>query len=253
MLPSIELSKEQLLRLNDKTINYGGESIIVRPDIPNTVFKLYKESITAAERKNKTKKLELIRKRKTSFITQPKGVILSDKKIIGHSFDYDREDISLLLAPLTIEEKLSYLKRIKLILDYFKRRGIIYPDLKSDNVLLNQRNGRIKFCDIDSIQIDGLKTNMEEEYIIPFLKKGLLDESVHIYLHNLMTIDMLLTDTSDSYIDTIREIDLDKVKEYFNRDCQEIIRHIVNQDGNYQDLYLIDGINKENIVKYKKR
>ena len=250
MLPSIELSKEQLLRLNDKTINYGGESIIVRPDIPNTVFKLYKESITAAERKNKTKKLELIRKRKTSFITQPKGVILSDKKIIGHlhnvnllpdlkkqiktgtkkssKYDYDREDISMLLAPLTIEEKLSYLKRIKLILDYFKRRGIIYPDLKSDNVLLNQRNGRIKFCDIDSIQIDGLKTNMEEEYIIPFLKKGLLDESVHIYLHNLMTIDMLLTDTSDSYIDTIREIDLDKVKEYFNRDCQEIIRHMLS-------------------------
>ena len=64
---------------------------------------------------------------------------------------------------------------------------------------------------------------------------------------------MLLTDTSDSYIDTIREIDLDKVKEYFNRDCQAIIRYIVNQDGNYQDLYLIDGINKENIVKYKKR
>ena len=94
---------------------------------------------------------------------------------------------------------------------------------------------------------------MEQEYIIPFLKKGLLDESVHIYLHNLMTIDMLLTDTSDSYIDTIREIDLDKVKEYFNRDCQAIIRHIVNQDGNYQDLYLIDGINRENIVKYKKR
>ena len=253
MLPSLELSKEQLLRLSDKTINYGGESIIVRPDIPNTVFKLYKESITEEERKNKTKKLELVRQRKTGFITQPKSVILCDEKIIGHSFNYDREDISMLLYPLTTEEKISYLKRIKVILDYFKRRGIIYPDLKSDNILLNQRNGRIKFCDIDSVQIDELKSNIEEEYIIPFLKKGLLDERIHIYLHNLMTIDMLLTNTSDSYLEAIREIDLDKVKACFNKECQEIIRCIVNQEGNYQDLYLIDGINKESIVKYKKR
>ena len=40
---------------------------------------------------------------------------------------------------------------------------------------------------------------------------------------------------------------------YYVRDALGNINHIVNQDGNYQDLYLIDGINRENIVKYKKR
>ena len=253
MLDNIQLSKREVLRLREKKINYGGESIIVRPDIPNTIFKLYRQSVSDKERENKHQKLELIDSKDIRFITKPQGVLTCEDRIVGHAYDYDRDDISFLLAPLSLEEKILSLRRIKMILNYFKRNGIIFADLKSDNILINPKTGKIKFCDMDSVQIDGLKTSIHEEYLLPLFKDGMLDERVHVYLHNLMVIDELLTNTSDSYIDALEEIDLEKVKRIFNRDCQKIIEYIVKRKSNYYDLYLIDGINPQSIVKYKKR
>lgn len=253
MLKSVELSKKEVFNLREKKINYGGESIIVRPDIPNTIYKLYRESVSQEERQNKHKKLELVRSKNLKFITKPQSILTCESKIIGHAYDYDRNDISMLLAPLTTQEKISYLRRIKLILNYFKRNGIIYADLKSDNILINQQTGQIKFCDIDSIQIDDLKTNVHEEYLVPFFKSETLNEQIHVYLHNLMIIDELLTGTSDSFDDALEEIDLDKVKACFDEECQKIIEYIVKRKSNYYDLFLIDRINEESIVKYKKR
>lgn len=253
MLDNIQLSKREVLRLREKKINYGGESIIVRPDIPNTIFKLYRQSVSDKERENKHQKLELIDSKDIRFITKSQGVLTCEDRIVGHAYDYDRDDISFLLAPLSLEEKILSLRRIKMILNYFKRNGIIFADLKSDNILINPKTGKIKFCDMDSVQIDGLKTSIHEEYLLPLFKDGMLDERVHVYLHNLMVIDELLTNTSDSYIDALEEIDLEKVKRIFNRDCQKIIEYIVKRKSNYYDLYLIDGINPQSIVKYKKR
>ena len=253
MLDNIQLSKREVLRLREKKINYGGESIIVRPDIPNTIFKLYRQSVSDKERENKHQKLELIDSKDIRFITKPQGVLTCEDRIVGHAYDYDRDDISFLLAPLSLEEKILSLRRIKMILNYFKRNGIIFADLKSDNILINPQTGKIKFCDMDSVQIDGLKTSIHEEYLLPLFKNGMLDERVHVYLHNLMVIDELLTNTSDSYIDALEEIDLEKVKRVFDRDCQKIIEYIVKRKSNYYDLYLIDGINPQSIVKYKKR
>lgn len=253
MLDNIQLSKREVLRLREKKINYGGESIIVRPDIPNTIFKLYRQSVSDKERENKHQKLELIDSKDIKFITKPQGVLTCEDRIVGHAYDYDRDDISFLLAPLSLEEKILSLRRIKMILNYLKRNGIIFADLKSDNILINPKTGKIKFCDMDSVQIDGLKTSIHEEYLLPLFKDGMLDERVHVYLHNLMVIDELLTNTSDSYIDALEEIDLEKVKRIFNRDCQKIIEYIVKRKSNYYDLYLIDGINPQSIVKYKKR
>lgn len=253
MLDNIQLSKREVLRLREKKINYGGESIIVRPDIPNTIFKLYRQSVSDKERENKHQKLELIDSKDIKFITKPQGVLTCEDRIVGHAYDYDRDDISFLLAPLSLEEKILSLRRIKMILNYFKRNGIIFADLKSDNILINPKTGKIKFCDMDSVQIDGLKTSIHEEYLLPLFKDGMLDERVHVYLHNLMVIDELLTNTSDSYIDALEEIDLEKVKRVFDRDCQKIIEYIVKRKSNYYDLYLIDGINPQSIVKYKKR
>lgn len=45
MLDNIQLSKREVLRLREKKINYGGESIIVRPYIPNTIFKLIHKQV----------------------------------------------------------------------------------------------------------------------------------------------------------------------------------------------------------------
>ena len=123
MLPIIKLSNKEVIRIKEKAINYGGESIIVRSEIPNTVFKIYRANVSQEERKNKTQKLELIKSKDIKFIVEPKSIIVSDKKIIGHAYAYDEDDISMLLAPLTIEEKIMYLRRIKMILNYFKRNG----------------------------------------------------------------------------------------------------------------------------------
>lgn len=253
MLKRIQLTQEELKKLRERKFDYGGESIIVKSDAPNIIFKLYRESVIIEERQNKHKKLELVSERKVKFIAQPQAVLISEGQIVGHAFNYDIDDMPMLIAPLSIKEKISYFRQIKMILNYFRRNSIIFADLKCDNILINPKNGRIKFCDIDSIQIDELKTSVHEELLQQFFKNGFVDERIHTYLHNLMILDELFIEPSDEVKDTLEGIDLKRVRKAFNLDCQKIIEYIVKRKSNYHDLFLIDGINEENIVKYKKR
>lgn len=253
MLRNIQLTKQEVISLRDRKFDYGGESIIVRGDTPDTIFKMYRESVTLEERQNKHQKLELVSDRKIKFIAQPQAVITCEGNIVGHAFDYDIDDMPMFIAPLSVKDKLFYFRQIKMILNYFRRNGIIFADLKCDNILINQQTGKIKFCDIDSIQIDSFKTSIHEEYLQQFFEDGMVDERIHVYLHNLMVIDELLAELGDGEDEIIEGIDFERVKKVFNLDCQKIIEYIVKKKINYHDLFLIDGINVENIVKYKKR
>lgn len=253
MLKTIKLTKEEVLRLKNRRFDFGGESYIAKSESEGSIFKLYRESVTQEERQNKHKKLELVTDRKIKFIAQPQAVLTSEGQIVGHAFDYDIDDMPMFIAPLSLKEKIFYFRQIKMILNYFRRNGIIFADLKCDNILINPKTGRLRFCDIDSIQIDDLKTSIHEKYLQPFFKDGLVDERLHVYLHNLMLIDELLVDQSFDAEDTLETIDLERVRKAFNLECQKIIETIVKKKSNYHDLFLIDGIKEENIVKYKKR
>ena len=89
--------------------------------------------------------------------------------------------------------------------------------------------------------------------LLPFFKDGMLDERVHVFLHNMMILDELLVCEEDYSSDELSWIDMERIKRIFDNDCQKIIEYIVKKKGNYNDLFLIDGINEESIVKYKKR
>lgn len=253
MLRNIKLTREEVLRLRNRRFDFGGESVIAKSDSPDMIFKLYRESVTPEERENKHKKLELVTDRKIKFIAQPQAVLTSEGQIVGHAFDYDIDDMPMLIASLSVKDKLFYFRQIKMILNYFRRNGIIFADLKCDNILINPKTGRLRFCDIDSIQIDDLKTSIHEDYLSQFFKDGMVDERIHVYLHNLMLLDELLVDQSSDAEDALETIDLERVRKAFNLDCQKIIETIVKRKSNYHDLFLIDGIKEENIVKYKKR
>lgn len=253
MLRNIKLNRDEVLRLRSRRFDYGGESVITKGDSPDVIFKLYRESVTPEERENKHKKLELVSDRKVKFIAQPQAVLTSEGQIVGHAFDYDIDDMPMFIAPLSVKEKIFYFRQIKMILNYFRRNGIIFADLKSDNILINQKTGRLRFCDIDSVQIDNLKTSIHEDYLKQFFHDGMVDERIHIYLHNLMLLDELLVDQSSDAEDALETIDLERVRKAFNLECQKIIETIVKRKSNYHDLFLIDGIKEENIVKYKKR
>lgn len=253
MLKNIKLTREELLRLRSRRFDFGGESVIAKSDSQDSIFKLYRESVTQEERENKHKKLELVSDRKIKFIAQPQAVLTSEGQIVGHAFDYDIDDMPMLISPLSVKDKLFYFRQIKMILNYFRRNGIIFADLKCDNILINQKTGRLRFCDIDSIQIDDLKTSIHEDYFRQFFRDGMVDERIHVYLHNLMLIDELLVDQNSDAEDALETIDLERVRKFFNLECQKIIETIVKRKSNYHDLFLIDGIKEENIVKYKKR
>ena len=253
MLRNIKLTREELLRLRSRRFDFGGESVIAKSDSQDSIFKLYRESVTQEERENKHKKLELVSDRKIKFIAQPQAVLTSEGQIVGHAFDYDIDDMPMLISPLSVKDKLFYFRQIKMILNYFRRNRIIFADLKCDNILINQKTGRLRFCDIDSIQIDDLKTSIHEDYFRQFFSDGMVDERIHVYLHNLMLIDELLVDQNSDAEDALETIDLERVRKFFNLECQKIIETIVKRKSNYHDLFLIDGIKEENIVKYKKR
>ena len=253
MLRNIKLTREEVLILRSKRFDFGGESVIAKSDSPDMIFKLYRESVTPEERENKHKKLELVTDRKIKFIAQPQAVLTSEGQIVGHAFDYDIDDMPMFIAPLSVKDKLFYFRQIKMILNYFRRNGIIFADLKCDNILINPKTGRLRFCDIDSIQIDDLKTSIHEDYLSQFFRDGMVDERIHVYLHNLMLLVELLVDQSSDAEDALETIDLERVRKAFNLECQKIIETIVKRKSNYHDLFLIDGIKEKNILKYKKR
>ncbi len=252
-LRKILLNSEELDSLKEKIFNYGGESILVKSPDNDIVYKIYRDYISPNERESKHRKLELVAERQIEHITKPKCVLICDGKIVGHGFEYDKDNVPMLLYPFNHITIINYLRRIKKILLYLEENNIVVADLKSDNILINLETGEIKFCDIDSFQIDDIPTTNIEDYLKGFLKGELLDKGVHIFLYNLMTIDQVFTGTSDFYEDAMEKIDLERLKECVDSESLEIVRRLVKDKTNYQDLYLIDGLNPQNIVKYKKR
>lgn len=154
------------------------------------------------------------------------------------------------MACLYPEEQLMALRVTKEILEYFRRIGIIYPDVKADNILINLNRGTIRFCDIDNIIIGNLREDILHVVVKEFVKKyGKLDSRIHSYLHNIMTIDMLDKRFSKEFNRNLEEYLLESNSPLFLGENEEIKNELIKVDQNYSGRYLIDGIKEENVVK----
>lgn len=250
MLRKKTISKELYDFLKEHYFEFGGEGIIALSEDKKSIYKLYHKEVTKEERENKEKKLEQLYDQSVKHITTPKASLYLDGNIVGCELEYDEEEENLDMACLYPEEQLMALRVTKEILEYFRRIGIIYPDVKADNILINLNRGTIRFCDIDNIIIGNLREDILHVVVKEFVKKyGKLDSRIHSYLHNIMTIDMLDKRFSKEFNRNLEEYLLESNSPLFLGENEEIKNELIKVDQNYSGRYLIDGIKEENVVK----
>ena len=194
-MPNIKLTDEEMeLLLEDQIFDYGGEAIIFKSE-RNTLYKIFMlPGTNSIERMsdNKFRKVLSLYEHPRKYCIHPLSTLSLNGMLIGCEIDYDEDDISLLNATLLREEKIYYLKKAKVALEYFTSEDITYGDVKDDNILINQKSGKVKFCDIDNIRLGVYPIDVMSDELTDFVKiYGKTDESADVYMHNLLTLEQL--------------------------------------------------------------
>lgn len=219
-LPIIELGPNEIDAL--KMIDGGSESIITTSNRQGTLYKIFdydtgndyddgygygnrsndKSTIISKEDDpwdleelyhNKEAKLQAIYNMPyLQYSVLPLSIIKSDGKFVGYEMTYDRKDISLSSAVLSASGKIKALQRIKFILEYYTGRGIVYGDVRSDNILINRLTSGIKFCDIDNIGLGKLEIDVLPDIANRFIsERGHVDQSLSMYMYNLLALEQI--------------------------------------------------------------
>lgn len=213
-LPIIELSPKQITTL--EVIDGGNESIITKSGRSGTLYKIFSYDIENDnydtnddeyddEQKedsdrdleelycNKANKLNAIYNMPAlQYSVLPLSIINSDGKFIGYEMTYDRKDIPLSSAVLSIADRINTLRRVKLILEYYSSRGIIYGDVRSSNILINRLTRALKFCDIDNIGLGSLEIDVLPTIADKFInERGRVDQTLSMYMYNLLALEQI--------------------------------------------------------------
>ncbi len=260
ILPDIKITEEELeaIRLDRNNDDYGSEGLIIKGDNKRRVRKIFYDNfgmifVTQEEvekvSQNKLKKLQKLYQIK-SFDNDVKiqNTISCNNRLVGYDMVSQKINYPYKTAPIPKEEKIKFLKQVKKKLEYFHSMGIVYGDVKADNILIDKRNKSISFCDLDNIQIDENPIDMYNKHIYNFQDENrLLDKNTDYYMFNLLLLNELLYEHYD-YEYMIRRLKKDvEMKQFhniFNEKGMENIKKLVNVKKKYNGRYLIDNLKK---------
>lgn len=239
-LKNIKITAEQKAYYEKHCMDLGIEGNIYQ-NSPNTIIKIWKdEVITNSQKENKKAKLVKMHERRLKYIPRIISTYSLDDLCVGYEMSYDEDDIPMLIAPLDKNDKLKVLKEMKSILQYFINEGVIYPDIKNDNILINSKTGNITFCDIDNSKINSLPIDVYPYYAARFFKKyGQEDNTLHSYMLNLYTLTELTGTWQDEVIEGIME---EKYQDMFREKGKVILKQMKKVTPKYTGEYLIDYI-----------
>ncbi len=241
-LKNIKITVSQKEYYETHYMDLGAESNIYQ-NKKNTIIKIWKdEVITEQQKENKKEKLVKMYERKLKYIPNIISTYSLGDSCIGYEMSYNKDDMAMLIAPLDKEGKIEVLKKMKAILQYFASEGVIYPDIKNDNILLNPKTGDITFCDIDNSKVDNLPVDLYPYYASRFNKRyGQEDSSLHSYMLNLYTLTELTNTWQDEVIEGISK---DAYHDMFKEKGKTILKQMKKITPKYSGEYLIDYIKK---------
>lgn len=189
--------------------NYGSEGVIYRiPDGKrNMLMKIFFDHYNGKPfpiktMQNKKRKIDVLKNMALPNKVQVEGrVFLQDEfigYILGEAMNY--QDFSL--NAFTTFQKLEFLRKLRKQLERFHKLGIIYGDLKSDNVLSHYKNYRLGcLCDLDNAQVHNLPIDIQSDYVDEFLYQyGDIDEKLDWYVFNLLTLEAIYELDKSTYI-----------------------------------------------------
>lgn len=239
--------QEELIELGDFYYwTSGSEGLIYRiPDgRKNMLMKLFFEPNIGtflwpdATIKNKEKKVQCLKAMALPNKVQVKGKIFLQNEFIGYFLNEAMDYQDFCFNSFTTFQKLGFLKRLRNQLVRFHKLGIIYGDLKSNNVLAHYRNYRLGcLCDLDNMQIKDLPIDIKSNYVDEFLYQyGKVDEKLDWYVLNLLTLESIheLDQTTDmAYHETRAFMD------HYRGNC-EALREMQHVSPHYEGSLLIE-------------
>ena len=252
-LPNIKLTKEEYKTLTEEEFyfEFGSESKIFRDDI--YIIKIFNENFghylaTKDEietiRENKLQKIIILNNTKgfnNKF--KPLGTYSYEGKFVGYYGIYLEQSTLENLQPVfSTEQKIHYLKKIKEKLLEFHELGIIYGDVKSNNIFIDYKKDEIIFCDIDNIQIQEYPIDLMNSYAKEFVKKyGKTDKRLDSYMMNLLTIEQFI---KNGHYNKVLELIQDGFipTEVDKNNNRNLVRQMVYLTKNYSGKYLIDNM-----------
>lgn len=195
-MPNINITRQQY----DQMLSYnrivgGGEGIIFTTPNPNSVYKIFRDyetSLPVPMSDNKYKKIKELYQRQLEYSVHPISTISMGGELVGYEMTKDEYDISLGKIRLSRRKLIECLQKTSEILKYFASEGIVYGDVKANNILVNMKTRKIKFCDMDNIQLGEYPIDLINDYVDSIIDSPAdITPAVDAYMHNLMTLQML--------------------------------------------------------------
>lgn len=193
-IPNIALTSSQLDEIVElwSFDREGGEAIICESGKHNSLYKIFydiytKEVVPLSD--NKFKKILALHKMNLEHSVKILSTISVDGQLFGYEMSYDPLDIALNRTMLNRKQIIEVLKQSSEILKYYSRHDIIYGDVKSNNILINRKTGKVTFCDMDNVQISSFSIDLKGIELRHFLDQyGRIDAKADSYMHNLLTL-----------------------------------------------------------------
>lgn len=258
-LPNIILTPEELENIKKNSSSYvsGAEGIIIKEPDRRVVKKILLSEVKEDMDKS-PEDIEQIRRNKQSKIIrlgtmetlknelQVSATITNGQgKFIGYEMTSSVPLYPLDTNPfVTVEEKVEYLKQLKRRLEDFHHHGIIYGDIKESNILWNNEQGVICFCDLDNIQIGSCKIDLVNYSISNFVdENGYISTGADEYMFNILTLQQLFYPNLD-YRNVIEKLKRLKPGENATKEFAKTLRKMKRATDYYDGGYLIDYLRK---------
>lgn len=139
------------------------------------------------------------------------------------------------------DELLFYLRLIRETLAKYHSMGIVYGDIKDNNIFIDRKRKKILFCDIDNMKVEDYGIDLVGYFLQKFIDKyGKIDEKLDSYMFNLLAFDKIMK-CQYWYWDVLERIEKEDVPMGIkNSDTKKLIRSMRKIDKNYQEEYVID-------------
>ena len=218
--------------INSAIINYGGESIICKSKNPNTLYKFFTYDSNLDPEiayPNKKAKIQMLHDiPNLTYSVRPVSTIEVDGKFLGYEMTTNPDDITLADIILSEDEKIAYLFQIKKILDYYKSLGIIYGDVRGDNILINPYQRTTTFCDMDNIQIGNYSFDVTVDVLSSYIEeKNAIDETIDSFMFNLLILEQLAY-PNETYNEIITRINNGIFPPNINKEANKILESMLS-------------------------
>ena len=244
-MPNINLTTEDYGTMIDYCrFSLGGEGIICKSMRPNTLYKIFVDYDTTTPTglsDNKFKKILALYERKLEHSVQPLSTISLNGELIGYEMTYDKDDISLDKATLFRRQLIAALKETSDILKYFASQDITNGDVKANNILINRKTKKTKFCDIDNVRYKDYPIDLLSDHVDSFITlPGDLEEKADAYMHNLMTLQKLNAPHLN-YDEIIYYLSEGKFRNYYHEEAAQTLSTMASSEpftGEYIAPYI---------------